>query len=811
MKEFVQGIIQVLQKWERACNEKRNRLADAGVMQGEHDNVAKLDMKTSAEMCSILRALGLSDFIKALPLSLGEKVEALRKQKLQAFAPKALFPKELLKVDEPPADTIDTSDLFPDDEEDGDIEVEFVGDGFEQKCVSYPAVIHLRHAPSEPEPLSESNRRKIRDQKQGNSVATVKTGANEGDDDDGEGSGDEGGGNDRASMPTMLKPPNPANGPITPLMELQWQRMNPTGRRPWNLNVYSRRYRVPHQYNQSEEPINPQAPNVSEILRMMGVIIKKGDGPLQFGSSFECGNLSQAHIIFEREYDLRCLEDYNTCGHTQWYYFSVTNMEKDVPYKFNIVNFGKSDSLYNDGMLPVFYSTKLAETTGQGWIRAGTNVKYFKGMPTGGKGAYWASFTMTFPVEDDICYLAYGVPYTMTDLRADLSLWARDENTDICRRETLCKSLGGVDMDMLTVGKELGPLISEVGEVGFRKPVVAISARVHPGEANSSWMMKGCIEYLLGDSPGAAALREQYTFKFLPMLNPDGVMLGNYRCSLAGLDLNRQWHKPNRKITPEIYYWKNYMKKIQESYCLGLPEKVLGVPTGPSGPPRGSIEHAAGSSGKLIFYCDLHGHSRKMDSFMYGCNNATHADEKIFPFLFSKVNPHLFNFEECRFKVQKSKRGTGRVVGWKELGVTSCFTLEATFAGSSIGQNIGNHMSISDLEDIGKSLVTAIQSWGDLLNKPESKAETTREVQVTIVEAKKARVSNNGYSCDEGEVSSAGSDEDPVSGNLGAQELAQRWAHMLKPEDSKGKKADTEDATPLLLDQPNSYSNLLLL
>jgi murein tripeptide amidase MpaA len=28
------------------------------------------------------------------------------------------------------------------------------------------------------------------------------------------------------------------------------------------------------------------------------------------------------------------------------------------------------------------------------------------------------------------------------------------------------------------------------------------------------------------------------------MLNPDGVVVGNYRCGLAGLDLNREYREP---------------------------------------------------------------------------------------------------------------------------------------------------------------------------------------------------------------------------------------------------------------------------
>jgi hypothetical protein len=32
-----------------------------------------------------------------------------------------------------------------------------------------------------------------------------------------------------------------------------------------------------------------------------------------------------------------------------------------------------------------------------------------------------------------------------------------------------------------------------------KKPCIVLSARVHPGESNASWMMKGCIDYLTGD------------------------------------------------------------------------------------------------------------------------------------------------------------------------------------------------------------------------------------------------------------------------------------------------------------------------
>lgn len=59
-------------------------------------------------------------------------------------------------------------------------------------------------------------------------------------------------------------------------------------------------------------------------------------------------------------------------------------------------------------------------------------------------------------------------------------------------------------------------------------------------------MMQGCIDFLLGDSVEAEYLRENCVFKIVPMLNPDGVIHGNYRSSLAGCDLNRRWKKPHR-------------------------------------------------------------------------------------------------------------------------------------------------------------------------------------------------------------------------------------------------------------------------
>ena len=114
-----------------------------------------------------------------------------------------------------------------------------------------------------------------------------------------------------------------------------------------------------------------------------------------------------------------------------------------------------------------------------------------------------------------------------------------------------------------------------------------ISARVHPGEPNGSWMMKGVIEFLIGDSLEAQILRNNFIFKIIPMLNPDGVINGNYRCSLAGCDLNRRWKYPSPILHPTIYYTKRLIKTFASERPLAL-------------------------------FVDLHGHSRRKNVFMYG-------------------------------------------------------------------------------------------------------------------------------------------------------------------------------------------------
>ena len=68
----------------------------------------------------------------------------------------------------------------------------------------------------------------------------------------------------------------------------------------------------------------------------------------------------------------------------------------------------------------------------------------------------------------------------------------------------------------------------------YDRKCIIITARMHPGESNGSYMMKGFLDFILSQCEEAKFLLQRNIFKIIPMINPDGVIAGNYRTGFGG-------------------------------------------------------------------------------------------------------------------------------------------------------------------------------------------------------------------------------------------------------------------------------------
>ncbi|EMP30394.1 Cytosolic carboxypeptidase 1 [Chelonia mydas] len=403
---------------------------------------------------------------------------------------------------------------------------------------------------------------------------------------------------------------------------------------------------------------------------------------LKFNSKFESGNLRKVIQIRKNEYDLILNSDINSNHYHQWFYFEVSGMRPGIGYRFNIINCEKSNSQFNYGMQPLMYSVQEALNSRPWWTRVGTDICYYKNhfarssIAAGGqkgKSYYTITFTVNFPHKDDVCYFAYHYPYTYSTLRMHLQKLESMHNPQqiYFRQDMLCETLSGNSCPLVTITAMPESNYYEHICQFRNRPYIFLSARVHPGETNASWVMKGTLEYLMSNNPTAQSLRESYIFKIVPMLNPDGVINGNHRCSLSGEDLNRQWQNPNPDLHPTIYHAKGLLQYLA------------------------AIKHLP------LVYCDYHGHSRKKNVFMYGCSiketvwhtnvSAASCDliedlgYRTLPKILSQIAP-TFSMSSCSFVVEKSKESTARVVVWREIGVQRSYTMESTLCGCDQGK-----------------------------------------------------------------------------------------------------------------------------
>lgn len=195
-------------------------------------------------------------------------------------------------------------------------------------------------------------------------------------------------------------------------------------------------------------------------------------------------------------------------------------------------------------------------------------------------------------------------------------------------------------------------------------------------------------------------------FKIVPMLNPDGVVVGNYRCSMSGNDLNRKFDEPDLRLHPTVYNTKVMCEQIIHAY------------------------HRQGLSGdNLLFYVDMHAHSRRKNVFMFGPQVPVHSEKylkmRVIPKLCAEETD-MFRYHSCSFINEKAKEAAARISLYRQLGIWNCFTLEASFHGYYTRDRENFEFTPDGYEKMGERLVYALYEYCMVLEEDDRRKQLAK-------------------------------------------------------------------------------------
>lgn len=161
-------------------------------------------------------------------------------------------------------------------------------------------------------------------------------------------------------------------------------------------------------------------------------------------------------------------------------------------------------------------------------------------------------FSNNTPFDQDVVWLAYGLPYPLS---------ATDDHVALVKTSPWVSPTLSADAN-LVIGQSNDGTLTDLGRpvpqhdmYGYRisdasavgpKTVVVLTTGNHPNETTGTYTFQGMVDFILGDDPRAAALREVADFYVYPTSNPDGRWAGHARTNPENpwIDHNRDWDDP---------------------------------------------------------------------------------------------------------------------------------------------------------------------------------------------------------------------------------------------------------------------------
>ncbi len=396
---------------------------------------------------------------------------------------------------------------------------------------------------------------------------------------------------------------------------------------------------------------------------------------ITFDSSFESGNGTAFASTGPSSYDFRIEPDSNSSDR-QWYYFEV-NGASGQTLTFRLLD---RDDTNVSGHWPTavpVYSTDGGAT----WDHV-----------TGSISSTTTTYSFTQAIPSDSIRFAFHFPYTTTRAYTKIAEWASDP---LVEKETLGQSVQGRPMEYLRITNSTIP--------DDEKLAFWIISRQHSAEVTGSYTMEGFMEFLLSNDPDARALRAEAIIHAVPLMNPDGAYIGNYRDNSQGVNLNRVWDgSANMTTSPEV-------RLVQDRIQQTITE----------------------ADGDYVFFADIHSTSGRGPHFafhadasqeppLYPTPSTYHEDSEQFLSLVNQAAP-LFNPNrgETSSTAQTLAYHRERI----QHGVLA-FTFEGTYIFQDFGPNAGDFQTPETHRLVGAAIGRALVDYYELEQPPARTAWT---------------------------------------------------------------------------------------
>lgn len=232
----------------------------------------------------------------------------------------------------------------------------------------------------------------------------------------------------------------------------------------------------------------------------------------------------------------------------RWWHCQIANLNPaGVTLNFTI----DSTSGYSDVILPVWAQSTNGTTFGS-YVRCPTSA-----TPTV-LSAGRHTFSLVVPAGVVAFRLAKYFPYTVARKNA----WVASLQTRPQLRSTtvLGTSVQGRTIEMLEFTDAFVP------DVNKRR--VWIHSGIHPSESTSYFTCEGLVDWLCSSDPSALQLLDQAIVTIVPMANPDGVFLGNYRVNANSVNLEDEWAAPYTSTQPEIVALRTKIEQFMGSAAV---------------------------------------------------------------------------------------------------------------------------------------------------------------------------------------------------------------------------------------------------